>query len=227
MIKIIYKTKDYVFINKSPGVPSQSDKSGDEDAMTLTSRQLKVSGESDSLFLINRLDRGVGGLMIFARNKKYAAILSSLVAEHSFTKEYFAIIDGIAEGGHMVDYIYKDSILNKAFVTDRKRNGVKEAVLDYVILDTVNLEKGRTLSLVKVMPKTGRFHQIRVQFASRKMPLVGDKKYGSKDSLSRVPALFASKLAFDSRGIKADVSCLPDLNTYPWSLFEKEKYKDG
>ena len=227
MAKIVYKTKDYLFINKSPGVPSQPDKSGDEDAMTITARQLKADGETDALFLIHRLDRGVGGLMVFARNKRYAALLSSLVAEHNFVKEYYAVVDGIPEGESFVDYIYKDSTLNKAFVTDRKRGGVKEAILDFSLIDSVTLDSGRVLSLVRVKPRTGRFHQIRVQFASRKMPLVGDKKYGSKDALSRTPALFAYRLAFNSKGIKADVSCLPNLDAYPWSLFEKQKYEDG
>ncbi len=227
MTEIVYKSKDYLFIKKNAGVPSQPDKSGDADAMTLTAGILREKGEDDTLFLIHRLDRGVGGLMIFARNKKYAGLLSSLVADHSFTKEYYAVVDGKPEGGQFVDFIYKDSTLNKAFVTDRKRNGVKEAVLDYTLLDSVTLNGERTLSLVKVKPKTGRFHQIRVQFASRKMPLVGDKKYGSKDASSRQPALFASRLAFDSKGIKADVACLPNLDVYPWSLFEKQKYEDG
>ena len=226
MTEIVCKTNDYVVIYKPAGIPSQSDLTGDKDAMTITAELLCEMGESKSLFLIHRLDRVVGGLMIFARNKSYAATLSSLVSEHKFTKEYFAVVDGSPESGRFVDYIYKDSSLSKAFVTDRKRSGVKEAVLDFVHLESVTLENGRVLSLVKVKPLTGRFHQIRVQFASRKMPLVGDKKYGSKDAVAKFPSLFATRLAFDLGKKSIDSSLLPDLSDYPWSLFDENSYKE-
>ena len=112
-------------------MPSQSDPSGDKDAMTLTSELLRSEGSNPSLFLIHRLDRVVGGLMVFARTKEAAALLSSAVAERDMTKEYFAVVPGSPEGGVMEDYLYKDANLGKAFVTDRKRNGVKEARLEY------------------------------------------------------------------------------------------------
>lgn len=223
MIEIIDKTKDYVIIYKPSGIPSQSDPSGDKDAMTFCAELLRGLGESDSLFLIHRLDRVVGGLIVFARNKKSAAALSAIVAEHRLTKEYFAVVEGIAEGGIMKDYLYKDATLGKAFVTDRKRAGVKAAELAYSTLDSVKTGD-RELSLVKISLKTGRFHQIRAQFASRKMPLIGDKKYGSRDFLAKSPTLFATRLAFELDGKKVDVSRSPDLTQYPWSLFEEEKY---
>lgn len=224
MIEIIDKTKDYVIIYKPPGIPSQADPSGDKDAMTLCAEQLRALDEPDSLFLIHRLDRVVGGLIVFARNKKTAAALSAIVAEHRLTKEYFAVVEGRAEGGTMRDYIYKDATLGKAFVTDRKRAGVKAAELDYVSLDTV-LQGDRELSLVRVSLKTGRFHQIRAQFASRKMPLTGDKKYGSRDFSAKNPTLFATRLAFELDGKNVDVSRLPELTQYPWSLYREEIYK--
>ena len=223
MIEIISKTKDYVIIYKPQGIPSQSDPSGDKDAMSMCSQMLRQMGESDALYLIHRLDRVVGGLIVFARNKKSAATLSSLVAEHNITKEYFAVVEGRAEGGVMRDYIYKDATLGKAFVTDRKRSGVKEAELEYTTLDTVSIDN-REISLVKVRLKTGRFHQIRAQFSSRKMPLIGDKKYGSRDFKAKLPSLFATRLAFDFNGNAVSESKLPDLSEYPWSLFEEEKY---
>ena len=140
MIEIISKTKDYVIIYKPQGIPSQSDPSGDKDAMSICSQMLRQMGESDALYLIHRLDRVVGGLIVFARNKKSAATLSSLVAEHKITKEYFAVVEGRADGGVMRDYIYKDATLGKAFVTDRKRSGVKEAELEYTTLDTISID---------------------------------------------------------------------------------------
>jgi 23S rRNA pseudouridine1911/1915/1917 synthase len=162
--------------------------------------------------------------MVFARNKNAAAILSDAVARHTMTKEYFAVVSGVAEGGVMHDYIYKDASLGKAFVTDRKRSGVKDAELEYWNCHTVSAEDG-DISLVRVRLKTGRFHQIRAQFSSRKMPLVGDKKYGSRDRVAHTPALFATRLAFEYKGKLVEATALPPLESYPWSLFAKENYK--
>lgn len=223
MIEIIDKAKDYVIIYKPSGIPSQSDPSGDKDAMTLCSQQLRALGETDTLYLIHRLDRVVGGLLVFARNKKAAAELSKQVADRRLTKEYFAVVEGRAEGGVMRDFLYKDATLGKAFVTDRKRAGVKEAELEYVALDTVK-QGEREISLVKISLKTGRFHQIRAQFASRKMSLIGDKKYGSRDNVAKTPSLFATSLSFNLGGKEISANRLPDLTEYPWSLFEEKKY---
>ena len=220
MLRIIEKNKNFVIIYKPAGIPSQSDQSGDNDAMTMTSELLTASGENGKLFLIHRLDRVVGGLLVFARNKEYAAILSGLVASQGLNKEYFAVVEGRPDGGRLCDYIYKDSTLSKAFVTDRKRAGVKEAMLDYTVLDSVDNH-----SLVKVSLKTGRFHQIRAQFSSRGWPLVGDKKYGSRDARVRQPALFASYLSFEVERRKNEASILPPIDSYPWSLFAEEKYR--
>ena len=224
MIEIVKKTKDFVVIYKPQGVPSQSDPTGDMDAMSACSQLLRELGEADTLYLIHRLDRVVGGLLVFARNKQSAAKLSTLVAEHQLVKEYYAVVDGVAEGGVMKDYLYKDAASGKAFVTDRKRNGVKEAELEYSLLD-ITLVDNRNISLVRIKLKTGRFHQIRAQFSSRKMPLIGDKKYGSRDFKAKMPALFATELAFKFKGEEVRVSRLPDLASYPWSLFKEEKYQ--
>ena len=223
MIEVLYKNKDFVVIYKPQGVPSQSDASGSDDAMSAASRALEELGEDSTLWLIHRLDRVVGGLIVFARNKKSAAILSSIVAEHNITKEYFAVVEGRAERGIMHDYIYKDATLSKAFVTDRKRSGVKEAELEYTTVDTISIDN-REISLVRVRLKTGRFHQIRAQFSSRKMPLIGDKKYGSRDFKAKTPSLFATRLEFSFNGNDVSECKLPDLTVYPWSLFEEEKY---
>ena len=224
MIDIVLKTSDFIVVNKSAGTPSQSDPSGDKDAMTLCSEVLRLSGEREELFLIHRLDRVVGGLLVFARNKKSAAILSAAVAERKLNKEYFAVVAGAPEGGVMRDFLYKDTTLGKAFVTDRKRAGVKEAELEYSVLSTVN--KGETAySLVRIKLLTGRFHQIRAQFASRKMPLIGDKKYGSRDFEAKMPALFSARLSFEFGGKMIEAKALPDITSYPWSLFKEEVYK--
>lgn len=223
MTRIIYKTPDFIIGYKPSGVPSQSDKSGDEDAMSALSRELLSLGEPSELYLIHRLDRVVGGLLAFARNKKSAATLSSLVQDGELCKEYLAVCDGIASGGEMFDYLYKDATLGKAIVAAHGKKGAKESKLEYKVLDTTEY-RGKPLSLVKIKLHTGRFHQIRAQFSSRNMPLFADKKYGSKHR-GNAPALFAYHIAFDKDGLVADTSLLPNLDELPWSLFEKEKYE--
>ena len=104
------------------------------------------------------------------------------------------------------------------------RRGAKEASLEYVPLAEYAGEVG-IRTLVRVKLHTGRFHQIRVQFASRGMSLVGDGKYGSRDNRAKMPALFATRLAFKTKNEKVDVEKLPDISAYPWSLFVGEDYK--
>ncbi len=222
---ILYKSKNAVVVYKEYGIPAQPDPTGDKDAMTLASNELSLLGESPELFLVHRLDRVVGGLMAFARNKKTAAELSKLVSRDGVGKEYLAVIDGYIDGGKLRDYLYKDAHIGKSFVVSSPRVGVKSAELDFSPLATAKTERG-IKSLIKVKLKTGRFHQIRAQFSSRKVPLTGDAKYGSKDNKSRFPALFAYRLSFELFGEKIDVAKLPDTDAYPWCLFEKSVYGD-
>ena len=218
MISIVYKTADFVIINKPAGIPSQADRSGDDDAIKQCAAKLSSLGERGELYLINRLDRVVGGLMLLARNKSAAADLSELLS-NGIIKEYRAVVEGNAGEGVMKDYLYKDSILGKAFVVKDSRSGAKEAELEFSTIDTA--ESGaRQLSLVRVLLKTGRYHQIRAQFSSRKMPLVGDKKYGSRDYGTNLPSLYATRLAFRYKNIDVDVTASPDSGAYPWTLFK-------
>lgn len=224
MVEILYKSKNAVVIYKPAGVPSQSDPSGDIDAMTLTQNMLRDIGEPCSLWLIHRLDRVVSGLIVFARNKKYAAILSEHVKDRLLTKEYYAVVDGAAEGGALEGYIYKDARAGKAFIVDRERQGVKHARLSYVPLATASTPRGAK-TLVYVTLETGRFHQIRAQLSHEHLPICGDGKYGSRDNGARNIALMAAHLAVDLHGERIDVSRLPDLTQYPWSLFDSDSYK--
>ena len=224
-MEILLKNKDIVIIKKPAGMPSQSDLSGDKDAMTLTSEFLRVKSESGELYLVHRLDRVVGGLLTFARNKKTAAELSRLVSGDGIGKEYLAVIDGRLDDGTLTDYLYKDSRASKAFVVDKERAGVKEAELSFVTLESIDTEKG-SRSLVKITLKTGRFHQIRVQFSSRKAPICGDGKYGSKDNRAHLPALFAYKLSFELFGDNIEAKIIPDIETYPWCLFNRSVFDE-
>lgn len=218
-MEILYKDKNLVAVYKPAGIPSQSDTTGDGDALSLTSQELVLSGEGGELWLVHRLDRVVGGILVFARNKKYAAKLSALVSDRGMRKEYLAVIDAEAEGGVLRDYLFKDSAKGKAFVVDRKRNGVKEAELEYERILRKETELG-VKTLVKIELHTGRFHQIRAQFSSRGMTISGDGKYGSRDPLPKMPALFAYRLSFDVDGKSYCLTKLPCSSEYPWSLFD-------
>ena len=218
--KIVYKDENVVVIIKPVGMPSQSDPTGDKDAMTATSELLSSQGERDALWLVHRLDRNVSGLLAFARNKKSAAELSRIIQNGVFSKKYIAVCHGEAAEGEYRDFLYKDSATNKAYVVKTERKGAKEARLSLVRLGTED-EK----SLVHVTLDTGRFHQIRAQLSARTNPLVGDKKYGSRDVRRRTPCLFSREISFLLFGKKISVTALPDIDEYPWNLFSEEVYE--
>lgn len=204
-------------------MPVQPDPTGDTDALTLCGQILSDMGEDSALWLVHRLDRVVGGTVVFARNKRTAAALSELFSSQSTEKEYLAVVEGVAEGGELVDYLYKDAAKGKAFVVERKRAGVKEAKLEYTPIAAAETERG-TYTLVRVMLHTGRFHQIRAQLSHRANPIVGDGKYGSHDNRAKMPALFSSRLSFSALGRDYNIKTTPDKTSYPWSLFDEVNY---
>ncbi len=221
--EILYISKNAVVIYKPASIASQSDLSGDEDALTLTSVLLRKLGERDELYLINRLDRVVGGLLIFARNKKTAARLSDMLQTDKIKKEYIAVVEGDICDGELSDMLRKDSVRNKAAIVTPGTAGAKKAVLYAKVLADIN-HKSKKKSLVQIDLKTGRFHQIRAQLSGRGAPIVGDKKYGSKDFLARMPALFAYKLTVDLGDEYIEEKKLPNRDEYPWNLFSDEAY---
>lgn len=156
------------------------------------------------VFPIHRLDKNVGGVMVYARTKQAAAALSKAVQEGTMVKEYVALVHGTPpENGDWQDLLWKDSTKNKVFVVKRERKGVKKARLEFRRLSAGEV------SLVHVRLHTGRSHQIRVQFASRGYPLVGDRKYGGKDS-SPAPMLFSCRLSFPYKGKQQSFEALPE-----------------
>ena len=156
------------------------------------------------IFPIHRLDKNVGGVMVYARTKQAAAALSKAVQDGTMVKEYVAMVHGTPpETGDWEDWLFKDSRKNKVFVVKKERKGVKKARLEYRVL-----QSGET-SLVAIRLYTGRSHQIRVQFSSRGYPLVGDHKYGSRDEAT-APMLYSCKITFPYQGKLQSFEKLPN-----------------
>ena len=156
------------------------------------------------VYPIHRLDKNVGGVMVYARTKAAVAALSKAIQDGTMVKEYVAMVHGTPPAeGYWTDLLFKDSSKNKVFVVKKERKGVKKARLEFVRLTE------RDPALVRIRLHTGRSHQIRVQFSSRGYPLVGDHKYGARDDCP-VPMLFSCKLTFPLFGKEQMFESLPD-----------------
>ncbi|MDD6395032.1 MAG: RluA family pseudouridine synthase [Firmicutes bacterium] len=218
MIEILYQDKSVIVCIKPVGVLSQAD--GQESMVSLLAAQC-----GGGVYPIHRLDRSVGGVMVFARNSMAAGKLSADIQSGRFVKQYMAAVHGRPQEacGVMKDILFKDSRKNKSFVVNRPRKGTKDASLEYTLIDTTEY-KGSECSLVRIKLHTGRTHQIRVQFASRGMPLLGDGKYGSRENHCDT-ALWSYKITFRNPSDSREMSfeSLPDKERYPWNLFDWEK----
>ena len=192
-MEILYSDRDMAVCVKPVGLDSE---------LEVPAALKEILG--GEIFPIHRLDKNVGGVMVYARTKQAAAELSRAVQAGSMVKEYVALVHGTPpETGDWEDLLWKDSGKNKVFVVKRLRGGVKKARLEYRVLSAGEC------SLVRIRLHTGRSHQIRVQFSSRGFPLVGDHKYGARDS-SPAPILFSCRITFPWRGQTKDFEALPD-----------------
>ena len=191
-MEILFSDDEIVVCIKPVGMDSEQ-----EVPQTL---QQQLGGE---IFTLHRLDKNVGGVMVYSRTKASAARFSKLIQDGQLIKEYVALVHGIPpESGDFTDLLWKDSAKNKVFVVKRERRGVKKARLTYQLL------RAGEQSLVRVRLFTGRSHQIRVQFASRGFPLVGDHKYGSRDTAT-APMLYSCCLTFPYKGKEQTFELLP------------------
>ncbi len=171
---------------------------------------------------VHRLDQVAGGLMVLARTRRAASELGGQIMAGHFEKEYLAVVHGHpAERGRLTDLLLRDRARRRTLVVDTPRKGAQEAVLDYTVLGTTE-----ALALVRVTLLTGRTHQIRVQFSSRGLPLVGERKYASLPEECGL-ALWSARLAFDHprSGERIDLR-LPPPEIWPWTAFPQAAYED-
>ena len=209
-MEILYSDAHIVVCVKSAGLVSQD--AGDE---SVPGQLRKILG-SEEIYTVHRLDREVGGVMVYARTQKAAAALSRSVQEKRLEKLYLAALNGIPDLPEAIleDLLFHDKQKNKTYVVKRSRKGVKDAKLEYMLLKTA---EGK--ALVRVRLHTGRTHQIRVQFASRGLPLYGDGKYGGKTDKDGF-GLWSNRLSFPHpvTGNKMEFEQLPP-ETEPWIRF--------
>lgn len=220
-LKLLYDDTCITVCEKPIGVSSEVSEAGESMPSLLAAYYVSRSDRSTP-YPLHRLDLAVGGLMVYAKNKKAASVLSRDIAEGRFDKGYFAVCAGdveeaLGKEGELFDYLFKDSRKNKVFVVKKKRQGVKEARLRFHLIEKITVGD-EIFSLVFVTLMTGRTHQIRVQFSSRGFPLYGDGKYGSRHKGEI--ALFLARLAFSHPDTKeALVFTLSPPDRLPFSLF--------
>lgn len=238
-MKIIHQTAEYVVVCKAAGEDSEHDLPG------LLAEQ--NGNRAADYYVVHRLDKAASGLLVLARDRQTAGELSRQLTENRLRKSYLCVVPGVPEpaSGEMQDLLYKDKMKQKMFPVKRKRAGVKEASLTYRVLETQAsvsndvskqaklakeaekspaqvqsaAEAPTSLALVEVELQTGRFHQIRCQFAARKLPLVGDGKYGSRVRSPHL-ALFCRTLSFYDPKEKKELcfTAAPPAE-FPWEIF--------
>ena len=203
-------------------LPAESDECS---LIELLGEQLSEKVKTE-LYPVHRLDRMTEGIVVFAKNKRTAAELSSIFSEHKNEKDYLCIVHGAPknDGDTLTDLLFADKRANKAYIVDKSRKGVKEARLSYTVLARTSY-KEKDISLLRVSLYPGRMHQIRAQLSHHGHALLGDGKYGSREN-SCTTALFAERVAFSLYGKDYDFS-LPYPTGFPWELFKNEETTKG
>lgn len=216
MIKVIYEDNHLLVVEKPINIPVQADDSGDLDFLTMLKDYIRNKYNKPGnvyLGLVHRLDRPVGGIMVFAKTSKAASRLGEQIRTRQFQKEYLAVVLGKLnkQEDTLVDDLYKDTKHNMVVVSDKG----KEAILSYKVIKFKD-----NLSLVKILLTTGRSHQIRVQFSSRNHPLYGDQRYNKDAKVGEQIALWAYKVSFIHPTTKKPLTLVSSIpNTSPWKKF--------
>lgn len=223
MIPIIYEDNHVIVVEKPVNIPVQEDATGDKDMLTLLKEDIKIRYQKPGnvyLGLVHRLDRPVGGVMVFARTSKAASRLSDAMRRQAFDKKYLAVVRGKPKktSGRLEHYLWKDKQKNQVSAVNEGVEGAKKAVLEYKVIAS-----HEDLTLVDIELFTGRPHQIRVQLAEIGCPIYGDQKYGSHiNKHGEQIALWSHELSFEHPVKKETVfySSQPP-QTYPWDIFQK------
>ncbi len=211
--KVIYEDNHVIVIEKPVNIPVQRDESNDLDMLTIVKTYLKEKYNKPGnvyLGMVHRLDRPVGGVMVFAKTSKAASRLSEIIRTNKFGKKYYAVIHGklSKEVDVLEDYLLKDTETNTSKVVDEMTSGAKKAILSY---EVIKYDAIRNLSLVEVDLKTGRHHQIRVQFMAIGHPVLGDQRYGNLKEKGVQIHLWSYSISFE-HPVKKEVmsfSCKP------------------
>ena len=217
MINIIYEDNHLLVVEKPANIPVQEDSSKDQDLLNILKNYIKKRDKKPGnvyLGLVHRLDRPVGGIMVFAKTSKCASRLSLQIKNNEFKKVYYAVVMNKINKNNdtFIDNLLKDEKTNTVKVD---KNG-KKSILDYELISYKD-----NMSLVKINLQTGRSHQIRVQFSSRGYPLYGDHKYNLNVKKNSNIALFASSISFYHPITKERLTFKLDIpNKYPWNIFK-------
>lgn len=227
-INITYEDAHIIVAEKPPKVPSQRDKTGDKNMLGYLKEYLKEkypSAKNPYIGLVHRLDRPVGGLMVFAKTKVANAKLSEQIQNHKFKKEYLSVVCGKPDKpqGEFVDYLLKNQMRNLSRVVPVGTKGSKEAVLEYEHLESIKVEDEGILSLLKINLKTGRHHQVRVQLSHGNLPIWGDNKYNilfsTRNEWSQI-ALWAYSLSFFHPKTNGVCQYILKPKQYPFNRFK-------
>ena len=221
-MKVLFEDNQIIVVEKPFNIPSQGDKTGDVDMLSMVKDYIKEEYNKPGnvyIGLVHRLDRPTGGVMVFARTSKAAGRLSDEIRERKIQKSYLAICNGKFDEtkGTMKDYLWKDEKKNTSYVVKASKKNAKEAILDYEVL---KYDEKEDVSLVKIDLHTGRHHQIRVQFSSRMHALYGDTKYHGKGGNAQL-CLWAYKLSLIHPTTKEELTYidLPESKGI-WKLIE-------
>lgn len=220
-ISILYEDNHLLVVEKPVNIPAQEDSSQDKDFLTMLKEDIKVRFDKPGdvyLGLVHRIDRPVGGVMVFAKTSKAASRLSDVIRRNVLDRTYLAVTEGNVKQkkGTLTNYLSKNQKTNITSVVHASHFNAKKAVLDY---DTLATKNG--FSLIKVRLHTGRSHQIRVQLAQAGMPIYGDQKYAKGTPADQQISLWAHELTFP-HPTKKDENTYTSYppNAFPWNMWE-------
>lgn len=231
-IEILYEDSYIFVVIKPPGIPSQPDKTGDQDMTELLMEQRKQKEGilNPYLGIVHRLDRPVGGIMVYAKTKEANASLSAQIRLNQIEKMYDAVLcgSGLKEEGELRHFLLKRSKDNRSIVVEKGTGNAKEAILNYKKIACIASPEEGDLTLVRVHLKTGRHHQIRVQFSDLGFPLWGDRKYHPSFQNKKIAgqiALWSGRLSFLHPKTNKKMDFEKQSEEYPFLLFqEKENF---